>query len=222
MSIELDHVFICCDAGGAEGDALVQAGFTEGSAHRHRGQGTANRRFFFRNAYLELLWVHSKREARGDPAWRTQLWERWDGRNDSTCPFGVAWRPARSGVTEPPFATWDYRPAYLPSDARIRLAEDNSLLEPLWFFVDQGKRPDSLPRAEREPIGHAQGVEEITGVVLVDPGASRWSKAGLAVRNSGLISIVEGPRYCLELQFDGCRRGREVDCRPGMPLVLRW
>jgi hypothetical protein len=62
MSVELDHIFICTEVGVPEADQLVTFGLTEGSSNLHLGQGTANRRFFFYNAMLELLWV---RRARG-------------------------------------------------------------------------------------------------------------------------------------------------------------
>lgn len=49
----IDHLFVCCAPGAPEADTLVGLGFHEGSGNTHPGQGTANRRFFFRNAYLE-------------------------------------------------------------------------------------------------------------------------------------------------------------------------
>lgn len=222
MGIEIDHVFICCDVGGAEGDALVAAGLVEGSAHRHAGQGTANRRFFFRNAMLELLWVHDKREAHREPAWRTQLWERWDGRADEACPFGFCWRPGSDGAGEPPFPTWDYRPPYLPDEHRICVADDTTLREPMWFFIEFGRRPDSQPREAREPLDHGAGLRELTSVVLVAPDPDQWSDAGDAVRESGLITVVPGRDYCLELVFDGGKKGEQVDFRFDLPLILRW
>lgn len=48
----LDHIFICVQPGASEAEALIDFGLTEGSPNRHQGQGTANRRFFFRNAFL--------------------------------------------------------------------------------------------------------------------------------------------------------------------------
>ncbi len=54
---ELDHVLVCTQVGAPEAEALVDFGLSEGSANRHPGQGTANRRFFFRNAMIELAFV---------------------------------------------------------------------------------------------------------------------------------------------------------------------
>ena len=50
--LTLDHAFIWVSRGGKEADALVEAGFTEGPANTHPGQGTANRRFFFNTFML--------------------------------------------------------------------------------------------------------------------------------------------------------------------------
>ena len=66
MPFELDHLFIFAVVGGPEADRLVSLGLTEGSGNVHPGQGTANRRFFFRNTMLELLWVADEREVRGE------------------------------------------------------------------------------------------------------------------------------------------------------------
>ncbi len=60
---ELDHLFLWASPGGVEADRLVTFGLTEGEPNTHPGQGTACRRFFFRNAYLELLWVNDPIEA---------------------------------------------------------------------------------------------------------------------------------------------------------------
>jgi hypothetical protein len=54
MALELDHVFICCSVGAPEGDALVRLGVNEARRTLIRA-GNRDRRFFFRNAFLELL-----------------------------------------------------------------------------------------------------------------------------------------------------------------------
>jgi Glyoxalase-like domain len=55
MPLEVDHVFICCSSGAPAAEALVRLGLREGSPNTHPGQGTANRRFFFGNAFLDKL-----------------------------------------------------------------------------------------------------------------------------------------------------------------------
>jgi hypothetical protein len=94
VAFVLDHAFVCVAAGGPEGERLVRFGLTEGPPNRHPGQGTANRRFFFRNAMLELLWVEDEAEATSALVARTRLWERWRYRETGASPFGVCLRPA--------------------------------------------------------------------------------------------------------------------------------
>src|SRR5438552_13949741 len=120
MPTELDHIFMCASHNADEADRLTAIGLTEGEANRHPGQGTACRRFFFRNAYLELVWVADEEEARGALAAPTRLWDRWTGRGaGAVCPFGVVLRPASEAEREPPFAFWPYRPPYLPAPLAI-------------------------------------------------------------------------------------------------------
>ncbi len=101
---ELDHLFICTSVGAPEADRLIEFGLTEGSPNVHPGQGTANRRFFFQNAMLELLWVRDSAEAESETTRPTRLWERWTGRNNGACPFGFCFRPATSQPGELPFS----------------------------------------------------------------------------------------------------------------------
>ena len=85
---ELDHIFVLCEPGAPEADELLAAGFVEGQGYVHRGQGTANRVFFFQDFYLEFLWVHDEAEARSSVTAPTQLWERWSQRQYGASSFG--------------------------------------------------------------------------------------------------------------------------------------
>jgi hypothetical protein len=105
MSPELDHIFIMSDVDAPEAAALARIGLVEGPANVHPGQGTACRRFFFRFQYLELLWVHSPAEAQSGTTRRTRLWERWLGREQGSCPFGLVFRPAAGAAPRSPFPT---------------------------------------------------------------------------------------------------------------------
>lgn len=80
MTVELDHLFLLTDIGAPAADLLVAFGCVEGSSNTHPGQGTANRRFFFHNVMVELLWVDNPAEAQSEPIRRTRLWERWSDR----------------------------------------------------------------------------------------------------------------------------------------------
>src|SRR6266849_4956566 len=176
MSIELDHVFACCSPDVAA--VLTAFGLTEGAGNVHPGQGTACRRFFFHNAYLELLWVSDPSEARSKTTRPTFLWERWTGRNDCTCPFGIGFRPGTVDTEKPPFASWEYRPAYLPESLSFQVGMNcEALTEPFLFFLPfaLGRRPNAQTGAKRQPLQHAAGFQEISRVELVIPHAHSQS-----------------------------------------------
>ncbi len=61
--MEIDHIFICVNDDGRGADALKALGLVEGTPNVHPGQGTANRRFFFRNSFIELLHLTDESEA---------------------------------------------------------------------------------------------------------------------------------------------------------------
>src|ERR1700756_4266828 len=103
MTVELDHLFVCVSAGGPEAERLAELGLTEGAPNRHPGQGTACRRFYFANAYLELLWIEGPEETQGELARPLRLRDRWSGQSNGACPFGVVLRPASPGAQALPF-----------------------------------------------------------------------------------------------------------------------
>jgi hypothetical protein len=223
--LELDHLFACTRVGASEGDALVALGLTEGTSNVHPGQGTTNRRIFFRNAMLEFLWVIDEDEARSSVIAPTRLWERWRYRDTGYSPFGIAFRP-RSGQSAPsttwPFATWAYRPPYLPRDLEISVASNMVSAEPLVFVIPFGGRQDSLPPEQRQPLDHAIGFREITSVRITVPDGRTLSDAVRELHESGLIAFRGGDDHLAEIEFDKGQAGQVIDMRPGLPLQLRW
>jgi hypothetical protein len=169
MDFELDHVFVCVsEGGGPEADRLAGLGLSEGEPNTHPGQGTACRRFFLANAFLELLWVSVPVEARAGQARRLGLWERWAGRSAGACPFGVCLRPSRPKVAGLPFAAWPYRPSYLPEPLCFHVGTDSSAARgPLLVYLPFGRRADSRPGPQ--PPGHRVGLREVTRVLVWGP-----------------------------------------------------
>ncbi len=212
----LDHVFICCDAGAPEAEALRALGLVEGSGNVHPGQGTANRRFFFDGGFLELLWVADPEEARSDPAATTRLWPRWSGRRTGACPFGIAFGPAGDRVGAPPFATRPYRPSYLPPDKAILFAEGTHLEEPELLYLAW---PHPLASSSTQPRDHANGLRRLRSVSVGLPAGIMPSAASMALQSAGLLSLHEAEAYTLTLGLEG-RSTADLDLRPTLPLVL--
>jgi hypothetical protein len=213
---------VLCAPGAPEAERLVALGLTEGAANTHPGQGTACRRFFFANAYLELLFVTDEAEARAEPARSTRLFERWSRRGAGASPFGVVLRPslasAEAGV-KPPFPSWSYRPAYLPPGFAIEVAAGTTLEEPEVFYIPFARRPDALGQ---QPMSHGPGLCELTGVGIGVPGRGAVSAAARAAEESGVVAFAPADEHLMTLTFDRGARNQTADLRPELPVVLRW
>jgi hypothetical protein len=223
MAFELDHIFICTSRGGEEANQLATFGLTEGTPNMHPGQGTACRRFFFANFYIELLWVCHAGEAQSETARSTYLWERWERRGGGVCPLGFGFRASIKHDGGVPFSGWEYCPPYLPSPLSIHVATNaNMLTEPMLFYLPFARRSDSYPIGKRPPLQHRAGLGEMTRVELVSPHVERLSPEMAAVRATGLVGLRPGAEYLVELGFDGESQGRQQNFRPRLPLVFRW
>jgi hypothetical protein len=216
MGFVIDHVFVMCAAGAPEAGALVRAGLVEGSANTHPGQGTANRRFFFENMYLELLCVSDAEEAQREPVSRPRLWERWSRRAAGACPFGLVFRGA-TGSPGPPFPTWSYHPAY--SEVAIDIGLGTPLSEPELFYF---RFPRPARALSAEPTAHAVPLKRLTALSVGIPGPVVRSEAARAAEATGLVTFPAADDYVMTLAFDGAAHGRTSDLRPELPLVLAW
>jgi Glyoxalase-like domain len=214
MRIQLDHLFVCTAPGAPEAEKLVQFGLHEGPPNQHSGQGTANRRFAFANAMIELFWVSDASEAQSQSARRTLLWERWSGREHNASPFGICLRPVDPQDTGLPFPAWEYRPAYLP-DPLVMHIGDVGIEEPMWVYLS------FMRRAQREQwfIEHPIGLREITGLTLTTPVLLRSNVSQKIVEN-GILATRTGATSLLEIEFDGNRRKEQMDFRPHLPFVF--
>jgi hypothetical protein len=214
VAIEVDHVFIGCRPGAPEADALVRGGLVEGSRNTHPGQGTANRRFFFENFMLELLWVVDQKEATSEQTRRTRLWERCSDPEAADCPFGILFRPDRD-QSPPPFPIWIYHPSYLPAGMGIEVAEGTTLQEPELFYLPflRERKTTLEPTKHNVPFNRLQSI----AVGVRDPEA--LSPAALSIQRLGQVRYFASDCPLLELHFEALSKVR-LDLRPTLPLVL--
>jgi hypothetical protein len=221
MAFELDHLFVMVSEGGSEACRLTVEGLCEGQPNRHPGQGTACRRFFFANAYLELLWVVSPDEVQGDLVRPLQLWQRWGGRKSGACPFGVILRPSQEISPGPPFPAWEYRPPYLPPTLALHVGENlDSIDEPLLIYFPLRRRPDATSAPGPQPLEHTSGIRELTALRIFGPRQSAGSAAMLAAEKTGTVRFHSAQEHVAELGFDGEQEGHRTDLRPLLPLVF--
>ena len=214
--LQLDHAFIACAAGAPEGNALVQQGFVEGSSNTHPGQGTANRRFFFENFMLELVWVADPAAAQSERTRRTRLWERCERRDAGANPFGIIFRSAQVEPAPAPFPTWSYAPAYLPAGLSMQIAEGTTLYEPELFYLPFLRGAAT----RREPVIHALPIRQVSGLAVGVPRLRELSAASRIAESRALVRYFESSQHVLEILFEGppdmC-----CDLRPHLPLVFR-
>jgi hypothetical protein len=216
--MELDHLFILCDAGAPEAETLRDLGLHEGSSNVHPGQGTACRRFFFETSYLELLWVENPDEAQSPVARDTGLWDRWINRHHGGSPFGVVLRPdADAASLDAPFATIPYSPTYL-SGASIGVALDAPPMGPAFFWLPFQR---NRARVGHEPTTHRIG-RTISRARIGVPALPVSSEPARIVATMGVLIFDDADDHFLELTIADAPTHGTHDLRPRLPLILRW
>lgn len=216
MSLELDHVFIFVSEGALEADKLIKFGFSEGEPNVHPGQGTSNRRFFFDNMMLELLWVSNIDEAKSELTRKTMLWERWNGRKN-TSPFGLIFRSSNGEV---PFKGWEYKPKYLPDGLSFLVGNNSEILnEPIIFKMPNGGR--SSPN--KSPIlQNLSGFINVSSLCVKMPKTSSQSSILRSIGSLEKISFKESHNHVMEIGFDEETSGKVKDFFPELPLIIKW
>ena len=220
--MEIDHIFIAVKPQAPEADVLRAFGLQEGTPNRHVGQGTANRRFFFHNLFVELLWLEDAAEAQSPVTLPTQLFARLQPIQPQVSPFGICLRPSVGEAPTVPFAHWFYQPAYLPASLSIPIAPPTPLQEPMWFMLTFGQPPIHLPAEKRQPLQHQPALQQVTSVRLHQPIPAVWSQAAECTITAGCLEVIAATEHWLELVFDHAKTGNTHDFRPHLPLVLQY
>lgn len=219
--MELDHVFICVTRNAPEGNALKSFGLTEGAANRHPGQGTANRRFFFCNFFIELIYLDDIEEAQSALTKSTMLYERLSSQKEAASPFGICFRPAPNEGEGVPFRSWSYKPKYLPKELSVEVGEA-PLSEPMWFYLSFASRPDQSPPEIQQPMEHPAGFRNVTALRMLLPDCDQLSEPAQIASLVAGLEIVKGEEYLLKIGFDDEVNGQSHDFRPRLPLIFSW
>lgn len=214
---QVDHVFLATSRGGPEVEQLVAAGFAEGPPNTHAGQGTACRRVFFENGYLELIWLVDREEASSPLVDRTGLASRAGGQEGASR-IGICLRPPEGGAETLPVKTWPYRPPYLPPGMAIPMATSSSVHhEPLLFFVPTGAEGRRAHQA-----GHPNGARAMTRIGIRLPGAPSPSVELAWLTGSGCVSVEGGGAEAMSIELDHGAQGMRLDVSMPTALHLSW
>lgn len=226
--MELDHVFIFTEAPQQVATSFRQFGLTEGTPNVHPGQGTSCRRYFFGNAYLELVWVSNEEQIINPVISKTKLWERSQYQLTNYCPFGLCFRNPNLLSNSPTLLFedgWKYQPPYLPEGVYVNVASNTDFrAEPMLFEMPFfGIAPKDYPPEKRQPLNHEMGLQEITKVILTLPVTMEsLSPALQKVLSNSIVTLSQGKDYSVELEFDHGKRGEKQPFKQLIPLTFRW
>lgn len=211
MDLELHHVFILVEPDAEVADRLVSIGMDEAKPNTHPGQGSANRRFFFSNGALELLYIHDEEEANSGPGRNMQLLNR--ANNSINSPFGVILSRKNNSIIDMPFEGWTYKPDYF--DKWSFHIGDNLLTEPLCIympFIDPGtldKKTEGGAFKSISQVNVQAPMSELSSVLKIVNAADR-------------INISPGEQHLMEIVFDNQQSDKMKDFRPHIPLIVYW
>ena len=211
--MQIDHIFIFSTNQGQEADELVNFGLVEGSSRVHPGQGTTNRKFYFENFFLEILWVHDQQEAQSPQTAITHLWERSLHYENSYSPFGLCL--VNTPETDAVFVNSQvYQPQYFPAGMSVDFIHDSNAPQMPWLF----RLPFTGPKkAYEEPTDHQIVLRNLTKAVFTVSGPGKFTKK----LTSEQISFQEADSPLLMLEFDKGAVGKQHHFKH-LPLVVSY
>jgi hypothetical protein len=212
---ELDHIFLAVSKGGPEVEQLLAAGFLEGASNTHPGQGTACRRIFFENGYLELVWLEDFDAAASPLVAPTGLAARVGGQPGASG-LGICLRLQHGALNDLPLRTWPYQAPYLPPGVAIPMAANSSLHhEPLLFFLPGNPQQRAFHRHANE----SRKITEVSVTLNADQGRSAELKW---LAESGCLRTVAGRRESVMVVLDHGVQGGVLAVQTRTPLVVKW
>jgi hypothetical protein len=202
--MNIDHIFIFTDDNGKVADELVQFGLTEGSNRIHVGQGTTNRKFYFDNFFLEILWVHNVDEITSDKTKPMGLWQRAAYKTNGFSPFGLCL--VNTNDTEPIFKNaFNYQPDYFPQGMEIDIIKNEDQKHLPWTFRLPFK---GQKKPENEPTKHKNNIAVLTNAIFEYPSIAENSFLN-HFKNQNNIQFVQSSKHWLNLIFDNGKQGKK-------------
>lgn len=214
--MNIDHIFIFTEDKGQVADQLVEFGLTEGSSRTHVGQGTANRKFYFANFFLEVLWVHNEAEVNSELVTEAGLWHRANFSNAHFSRFGLCF--INDDTTERLFDnSFKYQPVYFPQGLVIDVLpnEDNPKLPWTFRLPFKGQKKN-----ETEPTKHEKGISLLTKAIFEYENVVDKDFLGYVENEKGL-EFKKSSRTWLTLIFDNEFQAHSFDFK-SLSLTIRY
>jgi len=215
--MEIDHIFIFSNNKGKEADELVKFGFLEGSNRIHNGQGTTNRKFYFENFFLEVLWVFNEEEIHQSPVKETQLGKRAIYTQNGFSRFGLCL--VNTEETDKLFdGAQTYQPNYFPSEMSIDILPNKENPKLPWTF----RLPYRRGKKEmKEPIAHLNQIRKLTSVkFLINEFNLESNFISHFVKEENII-FMPNSRSSLILEFD-YKKQNKIYCNEKLDLTIKY
>jgi len=194
--IEIDHIFIFSNKG-KETNELIDFGLTEGSGRTHKGIGTANRRIFFDNFYLEILWVENELEARSVE--NIGIWERSNFKNSQYSRFGLCLKNTEE--TDSVFInSMKWNPDFLPENKFVDILTNERMP---WIFRFPANKNDKLD----EPRNHKNGIKKLTKAIF-NLSKIDFKSVISKINKNATIEFIQSVDDLLILEFDHGVQGK--------------
>lgn len=214
--MKIDHLFIFTPRSGSEADALVDYGLTEGPGNVHPGQGTANRRFFFKNCYLEILWVENVEEILSEKVKPTLLWQRAGLADEQASPFGLCLKPTIDSDTLFKNAL-KYFPPYFYGKMAIDVIASKNAPEYPWLFRLPLKMTSNAKAANQMDFINELFVTRLTFEFPM----RNEPDAGINILgNEKWITFNDSLKYHLTIEFNYAKRNKKTNFNGILPLTL--
>ena len=191
----IDHIFIFVPSK-QYAEPLIKFGITEGSSNFHPGIGTANRRFFFENFYLEVLWIENESEAKSHE--EIGLWKRSTYQNSGYSRFGLCLGNTKD--TDSFFLNAiEWKPQFLGEGKHVDIIARDDMS---WIF----RLPPNRSKPE-EPTTHKEGMKRLS-LATFHSSAEGCERILDPITNSSIAQFTRATTNSLALEFDHGKQGK--------------
>lgn len=237
--LDVDHVNIWVNNPIKAKEKLNDIGFTsvpDSLSQIHEGQGTSGRYFYFLNAYLELIFVHDKKELVKNSQKNKKLdfVERASFKENGASPFSMALKMKDYNTEKIPFEKVRYHQDWMKEDAYIYAASNSklNLEEPSIFVVYPEIESDSFATMSdlkkipeeysfvRDFYNHPNGAQKITRIKITSTDLNEETKTMKAINKIENVTVQKGKEHLMELYFDNQLQKKSFDLRPELPLII--
>lgn len=181
----------------------------------HPGQGTRNRKFYFENFFLEIIWESDEEELRSELIAPLHLWERVHYQVTGNSPFGLilAYTDDTNALFGPGVT---YQPEYTPPGIVFTVLPHHT--EP--YLPWTCRLPETMHTfPKNEPIDHAVGIRELSRVTVSLSATNYQNAFTKLVEKSLNVAFKPAEQPHITLEFDHQQQGKSHTFQQ-LPLTI--